>query len=132
MCLSAQLQPSTPAYDLQRLPTLRACTQDTSFPAYDRVKAEHVVPGMKAVLAEANAAIDKLEANVVPTWEGLVEPLERITDKHERTWSIVSHLKVRSDPIPSCTRIASRLIAGSTLQNLHCRGLIGSTDVRDH
>jgi hypothetical protein len=46
------------------------------------------------MLAELHAAIDELEKNVQPTWKGLVEPLERIGDKHSRTWGIVSHLKV--------------------------------------
>jgi len=26
-------------------------------------------------------------------WENLLDPLERIADKHQRTWGIVSHLK---------------------------------------
>jgi hypothetical protein len=65
------------------------------FPKFDEVKPEHVVPGMRALLAELHAEIDALEANVTPTWEGLVEPLERISDRHQRTWGVVSHLKVR-------------------------------------
>lgn len=36
-----------------------------------------------------------------PTWEGLVEPLERLSDKIERTWGAVSHLKVR-EPFIGC------------------------------
>lgn len=64
-------------------------------PLYDQVKAEHVVPGVKALLAGLHKDIDVLEANVTPTWEGLVEPLEAISDRHQRTWGIVMHLKVR-------------------------------------
>ncbi|KAJ9507608.1 hypothetical protein QJQ45_019220 [Haematococcus lacustris] len=67
---------------------------DTSFPLYDKVTAEHVVPGVRALLAALHAEIDALEQNVVPTWSGLVEPLERIQDRHQRTWGVVSHLKV--------------------------------------
>lgn len=39
------------------------------------------------------AEIDKLEASVTPSWAGLVEPLERISDRHQRVWGVVSHLK---------------------------------------
>eukprot|EP00879_Flechtneria_rotunda_P027088 GHRR01028954.1.p1 GENE.GHRR01028954.1~~GHRR01028954.1.p1 ORF type:complete len:258 (+),score=79.35 GHRR01028954.1:165-938(+) len=67
--------------------------QDVVFPLYDQVKAEHVVPGMRALLAQLHKDIDALESSVVPTWSGLVEPLEQLTDHHQRTWGIVSHLK---------------------------------------
>lgn len=67
--------------------------QDVVFPKFDEIKAEHVVPGMRALLATLHADIDALEASVQPTWEGLVQPLERISDRHSRTWGVVSHLK---------------------------------------
>eukprot|EP00878_Enallax_costatus_P002366 GHUV01002542.1.p1 GENE.GHUV01002542.1~~GHUV01002542.1.p1 ORF type:complete len:832 (+),score=220.74 GHUV01002542.1:594-3089(+) len=66
---------------------------DVVFPLYDQVTAEHVVPGMRALLAQLHKEIDGLEASVEPTWHGLVEPLEKLTDRHQRTWGIVSHLK---------------------------------------
>ncbi len=71
--------------------------QDTSLPAFDKIKAEHVVPGIRALLAALNAEIDALEANVVPTWEGLVDPLERVVDRLGRAWGAVWHLQVLSD-----------------------------------
>jgi len=55
-----------------------------------------VVPGIRALLAELNENLDNLEISVQPTWEGLVEPLERLSDKIERTWGAVSHLKVQT------------------------------------
>lgn len=70
---------------------------DVVFPLYDKVKPEHVVPGMRALLAQLHKDIDALEASVQPSWEGLVEPLERLTDRHQRTWGIVSHLKGVAD-----------------------------------
>ncbi len=54
-----------------------------------------MVPGIRALLAELNENLDNLEISVQPTWEGLVEPLERLSDKIERTWGAVSHLKVQ-------------------------------------
>ncbi len=65
-------------------------------PAFDKIQADHVVPGIRALLAELNDNLDNLEKTVRPTWEGLVEPLERLSDKIERTWGAVSHLKVRN------------------------------------
>jgi oligopeptidase A len=43
--------------------------QDTYFPRFDAVKAEHVVPGIRQLLEDLNSEIDKLEADVVPTWD---------------------------------------------------------------
>ena len=71
--------------------------QDSPFPRYSEVKAEHVVPGIRSLLAELHAEIDRLESAVVPTWEGLVHPLERIVDRLGRAWGTVSHLKAVKD-----------------------------------
>jgi oligopeptidase A len=71
--------------------------QDTTLPAFDKIKAEHVVPGIRELLAQLNADIDALERDVVPTWAGLVEPIERIFDRLERAWGAVSHLKAVKD-----------------------------------
>ena len=71
-----------------------ACLQNTVTPAFDKIQAEHVVPGIKTLLAELNEELDNLEKTVQPTWQGLVEPLERLSDRIERTWGAVSHLKV--------------------------------------
>ena len=55
--------------------------QDVAIPLFDKVKPEHVVPGMKALLEQLHGDITGLEAGVLPTWAGLVEPLERIQDR---------------------------------------------------
>ena len=41
--------------------------------------------------------IDNLEQNVTATWEGLVDPLERIADRMSRAWGTVTHLKAVKD-----------------------------------
>lgn len=66
---------------------------DEPFPLFDRVMPEHVVPGMKTLLDELNAQVTTLEEEVKPTWAGLIEPLERISDRNQRAWGVVSHLK---------------------------------------
>jgi oligopeptidase A len=66
--------------------------QPSVFPHFDRIHPEHIVPAMQQLLAELNAALQHLEAHAQPTWEGLVEPLEQLTDRLSVTWGIVGHL----------------------------------------
>ena len=73
---------------------MRLSLQDSPFPLFDEVKAEHVVPGITQLLDEVNAELDELEKKVQPTWTGLVEPIERLTDRLSLAWGTVSHLKV--------------------------------------
>ncbi len=61
-------------------------------PAYDSVRPEHVVPAMRAILAEVTADLERLEAAVEPTWESAVEPLERMQDRLGSAWRTVGHL----------------------------------------
>ncbi len=65
---------------------------ETGFPLFDRVKPEHVVPAMRTVLDHANKRIDWLEQNLVPTWAGLIFPLEQLNIAFEYSWGVVSHL----------------------------------------
>lgn len=69
--------------------------QDVVFPLFDQVKPQHVVPGIRALLGQLHKDVDGLEASVTPTWAGLVEPLERLTHRHQLTWGTVTHLQVR-------------------------------------
>ncbi len=61
-------------------------------PRFDEIRPEHVEPGMTSLLAEVNAAFDAFESEITPTWEGAVEPLERLGDRLERAWGVVGHL----------------------------------------
>ncbi len=66
--------------------------QPAVFPRFDLIRPEHVGPAMQQLLAGLEAALQQLEATVEPTWAGLVEPLERLTDQLNVTWGIVGHL----------------------------------------
>ena len=66
--------------------------QPSVFPHFDLIRPEHVVPAMQQLLAELDTALQHLEAHTQPTWEGLVEPLEQLTDRLSVTWGIVGHL----------------------------------------
>ncbi|RMZ53333.1 hypothetical protein APUTEX25_004821 [Auxenochlorella protothecoides] len=68
---------------------------DSPLPAFDAVRPEDVVPGIREVLARQHAALDELEKGLQPTWSGIVDPLEHIADRMARAWGTVSHLKAR-------------------------------------
>ncbi len=64
----------------------------TGLPQFASFKAEHVTPGVEAMLEELKAAQADLESNGTATWEGMVLPLERIHDRMSFVWGMVSHL----------------------------------------
>ncbi|MEB3178126.1 MAG: M3 family metallopeptidase [Nostocaceae cyanobacterium] len=61
-------------------------------PPFSAIKPEHVVPAFTTLLDELDQELCYLEANVEPTWEGLVAPLEKLTDRLSWTWGVVNHL----------------------------------------
>ena len=61
-------------------------------PHFDEIGPEHVGPGMGALLDELEAAFERFEAEIQPTWQSAVEPLERLGDRLERAWGVVGHL----------------------------------------
>lgn len=61
-------------------------------PKFDQITPEHVVPAMEATLAEVEAQLQKIEANIIPTWEGLCQPLEELDTPFEYTWGVINHL----------------------------------------
>lgn len=68
-------------------------------PPFDAIKPEHVVPAVTQLLAELETELANLETSVKPTWNGLVEPLQRLGERLNWTWSIVGHLMgVKNSP----------------------------------
>ena len=61
-------------------------------PQFDEIKPEQVVPGMRHVLAEAEKQIAAIETHVIPTWDGLLKPLELLDLPFEYAWGPVGHL----------------------------------------
>ncbi|RMG05292.1 MAG: hypothetical protein D6728_21050, partial [Cyanobacteria bacterium J055] len=47
-------------------------------PPFDAIQPEHVVPAMTQLLEELDRSLSDLETQVIPTWSGLVEPLDGI------------------------------------------------------
>jgi len=63
-----------------------------ALPRFDEIRAEHVEPAMRTLLARQLGALGELEAAIDPTWSGLVEPLERLGDRVAQAWGVVQHL----------------------------------------
>ncbi|MDZ8107377.1 MAG: M3 family metallopeptidase [Nostoc sp. DedQUE12a] len=73
--------------------------QGTGLPPFAEIKPERVVPAFNQLLAELDQQLAVLEANVEPTWEGLVEPLEKLTERLTWSWGAVNHLMgVKNSP----------------------------------
>jgi oligopeptidase A len=61
-------------------------------PVWSGVQAAHVEPGIGLLLAEAEATFADIESNHTPSWEGLMEPLERVEHRLGRVVGLVTHL----------------------------------------
>ena len=61
-------------------------------PAFDKIKPEHVVPGVRHVLSKCEEHFEALEKKAPNTWSELFEPLAKISLMIHHSWSPVSHL----------------------------------------
>ncbi len=70
----------------------------SDFPLFDRIQPEHVSPAVDALLAEAQAALDKVTASDFPaSWNSISAVLDVATEKLGRAWGAVSHLNAVAD-----------------------------------
>src|SRR4028119_1963156 len=68
-------------------------------PPFDAIEPQHVVSAITQLLTELEASLAALESSVEPTWTGLVEPLQRLGERLNWSWSIVGHLMgVKNSP----------------------------------
>ncbi len=65
---------------------------ETALPQFEKIAPAHVEPALRQICAEMADGLTALEAAVVPTWQGLVVPLERLQDRLGRAWGTVGHL----------------------------------------
>ncbi|MEI2577899.1 M3 family metallopeptidase [Scytonema sp. PRP1] len=71
----------------------------SGLPPFGEIKAEDVVPAFNQLLVELDKELATIEAHVEPTWSGLVEPLETLTQRLNWSWGVVSHLMgVKNSP----------------------------------
>lgn len=66
--------------------------------AFDRIRAEHVKPAIEALLAQADAALERAVGPEVPTdYDALSAVLDVATERLARTWGVVGHLHAVAD-----------------------------------
>lgn len=71
----------------------------SGLPRFDAICADDVVPGIRALLAELHVDLDALECNCRPEWSGVVEGVERLSDRLGYAWNVICHLMgVKSSP----------------------------------
>ena len=81
------------AADLMVLEQTTSSGPISLLPEWPGIEAKNVEPGVRAMLAEVEAAFAKLETDQTPTWSGLMEPLERLQTRLGRVIGVVSHLR---------------------------------------
>jgi oligopeptidase A len=68
-------------------------------PPFEAIKPEQIVPAMTQLLSEVETELSNLEKQVTPTWDGLVEPLDRLGERLMWSWGVVAHLmSVKNSP----------------------------------
>ncbi len=73
--------------------------QGRGLPPFAEIQPAQVVPAITELLGNVNNDLTQLEANITPTWAGLVEPLDRLTESIGWSWSIIGHLMgVKNSP----------------------------------
>jgi len=65
----------------------------SDLPRFDAIRPEHVTPAIDALLQQARAVVNRLEAPMQQvTWDNFVQPLDDATEKLGRAWGVVGHL----------------------------------------
>jgi len=67
-----------------------------SLPAFSRITAGHMVPAVEQVIDRNLQALDRMlndpGVSAEPDWDRLMRPLEKMDDRLEKVWSVISHL----------------------------------------
>ncbi|MEM9903987.1 MAG: M3 family metallopeptidase [Cyanobacteria bacterium P01_D01_bin.44] len=61
-------------------------------PPFEQIEAGQVEPAVDALISMLTKQLVALENTVQPTWEGLAEPLNQISERLGWTWGILGHL----------------------------------------
>lgn len=83
-------------------------------PRFADVKPEHFEPAIDAVLKEAEETLQKIESNVIPTWDGLLKPLEEMDIPFDYSWSVINHLysvKTSDDLREAYNKVLPKMVA---------------------
>jgi oligopeptidase A len=61
-------------------------------PRYYEITPDHIVPGIRQILEEAEKKVAALEQSLTPSWQGLIKPLEEIDVPFTYGWGPIGHL----------------------------------------
>ncbi len=64
----------------------------SGLPQYDQIEPQHVAPAADIVLTESEAKLGEIEKNLLPTWEGCIEPLDANSVRFQWAQSPIGHL----------------------------------------
>lgn len=59
---------------------------------YAQIKAEHIVPAIEHLLAQAKEAVNQVNDQPVATWDNTVTALNNATEQLWRAWTVVGHI----------------------------------------
>ena len=69
-----------------------------NLPLFDRIAPEHVAPAMDTLLAQANAALERVTSDgFAASWSEIAKVLDVATERLGRAWGAVSHLNSVAD-----------------------------------
>jgi len=67
-------------------------------PDYAAVRPEHIGPALDALITAAEQTLERITSpHTAPTWDAVIEPLERATEQLGRAWGVVGHLNAVAD-----------------------------------
>jgi oligopeptidase A len=70
----------------------------SDLPLFDAIEPEHVTRAMDQLLAQSNAALERVTADDFPAqWHAIAQVLDVETEKLARAWGVVSHLNSVAD-----------------------------------
>ena len=61
-------------------------------PDFAALTPELAAPAMRDILAEATTQLAALEQSAIPTWAGVMKPLEELGEPLEFAWGIIGHM----------------------------------------
>jgi oligopeptidase A len=61
-------------------------------PDFSAIRTEHIVPAVRAAIAEGDSALAAIEQLATVSWETFVLPLRQISRRLDRIWGAVTHL----------------------------------------
>lgn len=64
----------------------------SGLPKFNEISPEHIEPALTRLLEEAKDRLEEREADIQPTWKGLIEPIEAIGLPFEYSWGLIGHL----------------------------------------